>query len=85
MIKAIIILTAICLLFLIIAFFLGSLLVKSSEEKKELKNRLQQVKVLTKELSDIDLKVKNNEKKLNQGSINVQFNTAIEQLQNLTH
>lgn len=85
MIKAIIILTAICLLFLIIAFFLGSLLIKSSKEKKELKNRLQQVKTLTKELSDIDLKVKNNEKKLNQGSINVQFNTAIEQLQNLTH
>lgn len=85
MIKAIIILTAICLLFLIIAFFLGSLLVRSSKEKKELKNRLQQVKTLTKELSDIDLKVKNNEKKLNQGSINVQFNTAIEQLQNLTH
>ena len=85
MIKAIIILTAICLLFLIIAFFLGSLLIKSSKEKKELKNRLQQVKTLTKELSDIDLKVKNSEKKLNQGSINVQFNTAIEQLQNLTH
>jgi methyl-accepting chemotaxis protein len=85
MIKAIIILTAICLLFLIIAFFLGSLLIKSSKEKKELKNRLQQVKTLTKELSDIDLKVKNDEKKLNQGSINVQFNTAIEQLQNLTH
>lgn len=85
MIKAIIILTAICLLFLIISFFLGSLLIKSSKEKKELKNRLQQVKTLTKELSDIDLKVKNNEKKLNQGSINVQFNTAIEQLQNLTH
>ena len=85
MIKVIIILTAICLLFLIIAFFLGSLLIKSSKEKKELKNRLQQVKTLTKELSDIDLKVKNNEKKLNQGSINVQFNTAIEQLQNLTH
>ena len=85
MIKAIIILTAICLLFLIIAFFLGSLLIKSSKEKKELKNRLQQVKTLTKEFSDIDLKVKNNEKKLNQGSINVQFNAAIEQLQNLTH
>lgn len=85
MIKAIIILTAICLLFLIITFFLGSLFIKSSKEKKELKNRLQQVKTLTKELSDIDLKVKNNEKKLNQGSINVQFNTAIEQLQNLTH
>ena len=85
MIKAIIILTAICLLFLIIAFFLGSLLIKSSKEKKELKNRLQQVKTLTKELSDIDLKVKNSEKKLNQGSVNVQFNTAIEQLQNLTH
>lgn len=85
MIKAIIILTAICLLFLIITFFLGSLLMKSSKEKKELKNRLQQVKTLTKELSDIDLKVKNNEKKLNQGSVNVQFNTAIEQLQNLTH
>lgn len=85
MIKAIIILTAICLLFLIISFFLGSLFIKSSKEKKELKNRLQQVKTLTKELSDIDLKVKNNEKKLNQGSINVQFNTAIEQLQNLTH
>lgn len=85
MIKAITILTAICLLFLIITFFLGSLLMKSSKEKKELKNRLQQVKTLTKELSDIDLKVKNNEKKLNQGSVNVQFNTAIEQLQNLTH
>jgi hypothetical protein len=85
MIKAIIVLTAICLLFLIIAFFLGSLLIKSSKEKKELKNRLQQVKTLTKELSDIDLKVKNNEKKLNQGSVNVQFYTAIEQLQNLTH
>lgn len=85
MIKAIIILTAICLLFLIITFFLGSLLMKNSKEKKELKNRLQQVKTLTKELSDIDLKVKNNEKKLNQGSVNVQFNTAIEQLQNLTH